>query len=150
MTKAKAITLFAIPFAGGSSYAYRPFQKYIGDTIQFIPIELPGRGRRTGEPLLTNTEMLVEDIYQQIKEDIQERPYALFGHSMGGLLVYLLVHRLYAADKKQPEQLFISGSRAPQYTARPKLRYTLPKDDFLKEIKAMGGISDILFNDQEM
>ena len=56
-------------------------------------VELAGRGRRMNEPLIDNMEEMVEDIYYSIKDYITE-PYAIFGHSMGGLLTYELCHKL--------------------------------------------------------
>jgi len=92
------INLFCIPFAGGSYYAYKNFENHVADFINVVPIDIPGRGRRWGKPLLTSMHDMAEDVYQQIKEKLDE-PFAVYGHSMGSTVGYLLAEKLIREKK---------------------------------------------------
>ncbi len=43
------ITLFCIPYAGGSAVIYSKGEKYIDACIEIVPVELAGRGKRFDE-----------------------------------------------------------------------------------------------------
>jgi len=51
-----------------------------------------------------------------------DRPYALFGHSLGSALAAGLAQRLHAAGAPLPRRLFVSGRQAPH---RPFPEWTL-------------------------
>jgi len=55
-----------IPFLGGSFYSYNAFMKYKPSWIEMKTIEFPGHGERRTEPLLTDMNTIVNDIFEQI------------------------------------------------------------------------------------
>lgn len=142
------ITLFALPFAGGSKYAYNILKNAMPQSITFCPLELPGRGTRMRDPLLSNIHDLVEDVYDQIKNNLHE-PYALYGHSMGSALVYLLTRKIIREHKPAPSHLIVSGRGAPSCKAE-KIRHLMPKDEFKDELIALGGIPSELIEDESI
>ena len=79
-----ATTLFCIPHAGGNTAFYARFNELFPAWITIRPLELPGKGRRCRERLLTNMESMGRDLLEQIHPAAHTGPYALFGHSMGG------------------------------------------------------------------
>ena len=84
-----ATTLFCIPHAGGNTAFYARFNEFFPAWITVRPLELPGKGRRCRERLLTSMESMGRDLLEQIRSAAHTGPYALFGHSMGGLLAFL-------------------------------------------------------------
>src|SRR5262249_31116493 len=92
----RMIDLFCLPFAGGNKYAFREFEKLSPPYLNFIPIEYPGRGSRSNEPLLGDIGYLADDVFVQIERAIGSRPYSIYGHSMGALLAYLVARKLLA------------------------------------------------------
>src|SRR4051794_37934122 len=104
----KKINLFCLPFAGGSRYSYISFANCAPENICVIPIELPGRGSRFRETLLTNMDSVVTDIFQQIKDRLDE-PYGIYGHSMGTLSGYLLTKKIIQKNLNKPIHLFFTG-----------------------------------------
>jgi surfactin synthase thioesterase subunit len=140
--------LFLLPFAGGSRYAYWNYGKHAPQSLEVCPIELPGRGTRVKEPLLTDINMVVADIYQQIATQLEE-PYALYGHSMGALLCYLLTLKIRAAGLRLPEHLFLTGCDAPRV---PEERgyYKLPIAAFKNKLREMGGCPEDVLNSEEL
>ena len=76
------MNLFCFPFAGGNSYSFSQLKAFIPKNIFFKPLELPGRGTRSKEPLLFNIHEIVDDQFKILKKEFNKE-YALFGHSMG-------------------------------------------------------------------
>jgi surfactin synthase thioesterase subunit len=140
------ITLFALPFAGGSKYSYNSLKNVLPDSVVFCPIDLPGRGMRMRDSLLNNIHDLIEDIYNQIKNNLHQ-PYALYGHSMGSTLVYLLARKIISESKPAPLHLIVSGRGAPA-CKNEKIRYLMAKDEFKDELIALGGIPSDLMEDE--
>lgn len=130
--------LFCIPFAGGNAWAYRALERFVSPEITVDGLELPGRGRRSAEPLRDSLDELANDVFNQIRARAVTGRYAIFGHSMGALLAYLAAHRLRRAGLPRPEALFLSGSSAP--ASRPvRQRHLLPSPEFAAMLRELGG-----------
>ncbi|MEO6220985.1 MAG: alpha/beta fold hydrolase [Ginsengibacter sp.] len=144
-----ALNIFCLPFAGGNKYSYRDYKEIAPSFINFISLEYPGRGARIKEPLISDTHALVNDLYNKIAQNIDDCDYAIYGHSLGGLVAYLLTRKLIENNHKPPVHLFISGTTGPSSASRgEKKRHLLPKPDFIQELKDLHGMPDeILEND---
>jgi len=145
------ICLYCLPFAGGNSYSYRSLQKILNPTgVQLSPLELPGRGKRIREKLLTELNALAVDAFQQLAQQNLTQPYALFGHSMGALLIYLVTHQLVALRLPLPTHLFVSGHRAPSQSRRLSLKHNLPKTEFIAMLRQLSGCSPEILQDAQL
>ena len=106
--------------------------------INIIPLELPGRGKRISEPLLSDIQSMTDDLFLQIKTSIMS-PYAFYGHSLGALLGYLLVKRILDEKLPPPLHLFFSGRAGPSVQDKDKDIYALPKKEFIQKLKEYDG-----------
>lgn len=147
MTNSK-INLFCLPFAGASKSSYKVFEKYVGDHVSIVPIEIPGRGYRFKEKLLFDIESLVEDIYSQIKDKLTS-PYAFYGHSMGAILAYLLTRKIIKENQPQPYYLFCSGRGGPSIGCK-NIYYLLPKEEFKELMIELGGLPNEILEDEAL
>jgi surfactin synthase thioesterase subunit len=147
MTK---INLFCLPFAGGSKYSYRGYVTHAPENINVYPIELPGRGARIRESLLTDIHAIVDDVLAQIEPMLWQNAYAIYGHSMGTLVGYLLTKRILEKDLPPPLHLFLTGRGGPSVMAERPLRHKLPKPEFLQQIRELGGSPDDTLNDDNL
>lgn len=144
------INLFCLPFAGGSKYSYPEFVKKASVNFNVIPLDLPGRGSRFREPLLTDIHSMVEDLFNQMKRGFQ-MPYIIYGHSMGTLLAYLVTNRIRTANLRAPLLLFLTGCGSPGRSfIRNEKRYLLPKDEFISKLKSYGGSPDEILEDESL
>jgi len=134
------ITLYCLPFAGGNALSYRNFQSYITQQVHVKTLDLPGHGKRMKEPLLSQTETIVEDVFLQIKEDIYHQPYAIYGHSMGALIGYLLTKHIISLKLPEPLRLLVSGKNGPSKINEKEPKHHLPKNIFLDKVNQLGGI----------
>jgi len=145
------IDLFCLPFAGGNKYAFREFERLSPPYLNLIPIEYPGRGSRSNEPLLSDINLLAEDVYMQIERAVGVRRYSIFGHSMGGLLGYLVARKLSAAGKQSPLHLFVTGTSGPSALSREeKKRHLLGNEEFMDELIKMNKKSEEVIRNEEL
>jgi surfactin synthase thioesterase subunit len=80
---------------------------------------------------------------------MDDRPFALFGHSMGALLAYEVALRLAAAGLPTPSHLFASGRRAPSRHRDDRLHLS-SDDDLLAHIRRLGGPGSMALDDPEI
>ena len=143
------IKLFCIPYAGGSSQMYKSWSSYLDEAIELYPIELAGKGRRISEVPYKNMEEAVDDVYQIMKEEIGDSEYAVFGHSMGTIIVYELLHKLRRDKKKSPIHAFFSG-RYPPYVEKKLTRFSdISEEEIIDNMKEMGGTPQRIFENRE-
>src|SRR5215467_15883288 len=82
---AARLRLFCFPFAGGGASAYRPWADASPRHMEVCPVQLPGHEDRFQEQPLTNANAMAREVAREIGS-LSEKPYALFGQSMGTLL----------------------------------------------------------------
>src|SRR5882757_6050176 len=142
-------SLFCLPFAGASIFSYRRYVAESPANINAIPVEIPGRGSRFREEPLKDLDSIAEDIFRQLESRLHQ-PYALYGHSMGGLLVHLLTRKIMAKGLEKPSCIFISGCRGPSFRRAASRYYLLPKQEFITKLREFGGAADEILNDEKV
>lgn len=111
------VRLFCFPPAGAGDSIFRSWQQSVPDTIEVCPVQLPGRGARMQEPACTEMDQLVRDAGEALAPYF-DKPFALFGHSMGALIVFELARHVSREYNVQPIHLFVSGRCNPQITIK--------------------------------
>lgn len=133
--------LFCIPFAGGGASAFRPWALELPPTIDVMVAQFPGRENRIAERPLSNVRAMVEHLVPAVAAHT-DLPFAILGHSIGGLIAFELAHALLSDGLPGPAHLFVSATRAPRYAddELPPL-HTLADDPLLDEIdRRYGGV----------
>jgi surfactin synthase thioesterase subunit len=128
--------LVCLPHAGGASGAFRHWQGGTAE-LDIIGVELPGRAARFTEAPVTRMEPLATDIAAQLS--VLDHDYALFGHSLGGLLAFEVARRIRDAAGRPPLALFVAGCLAPDAPAPPPV-HDLPRDRLLAWLEDIGGL----------
>jgi len=141
--------LFCLPFAGGRAQIYYGWQCSKTQNIQVIPIELPGHGTRFNEPLLSDMHQLTNILAHEMS-DYMDRPYFIFGHSMGGKIAYFLYQEIINKKLPPPSGLFFSACNPP--TGQTKEASTDPFSDeaLINYLKRMGGTPSIVLSSKDM
>ncbi|AJP58002.1 hypothetical protein UC34_15555 [Pandoraea vervacti] len=150
----EACRLLCLPCAGGSATAYARWAQVAPSWLAVRPVELPGRGTRHHEPLQRDPHVLADQLAEEcLRQHIAHRGagsrFALFGHSLGGLLAFEIAHRLHARGHA-PAALFVAASRPP--ATRDDSRYAALVDDadVLAEMRALGGTPQALLAEPEL
>lgn len=135
--------LLCFAHAGGGAAFFHPWRQALLPDIDVCPVILPGRESRLREPPYTRLNDLMPALTAAL-EPFLDRPYALFGHSMGAMLAYETARALESqasAGIRPPSCLIASGRRPPQLPARRPPLHTLPDETtFLDAVSRLGGM----------
>ena len=118
---------------------YRPWVAGLPAEVELVSVQLPGRGWRLREPPLRDLAIAADQIADAIAE-MDDLPFAIFGHSMGAWLGLEVVRRLEATGRV-PLRFFASGRQAPGLgSTQPPLAH-LTDEEFIAEVqRRYGGI----------
>jgi surfactin synthase thioesterase subunit len=140
------VRLLCFPHAGGAAASYAGWARSLDtEAIAVVGAELPGRGRGSHEALCTEFDRIVGGFAAAITPFL-DRPYALFGHSLGALVAFELARALRERGAPGPACLFVSGAFAPQLPATSAhLRFIQDDVPFLEAVAARyGGVPKIV------
>jgi medium-chain acyl-[acyl-carrier-protein] hydrolase len=143
------LRLFCLPYAGGGSSIFRNWQECLAPSIDPVPIQLPGRDARLLEKPNPDVHAVVEMLSEAL-EPYLDRPFALFGHSLGALISFELCRRLRLNGCPAPVRLFVSAFHAPQNPRRGKTIHHLSDSEFLEELRELGGTPEAVLRDREL
>lgn len=143
-----ALRLFCLPFAGGGAQEFQTWPASLPPEVELCAVNLPGRGRRFREAPHRRLAALVSDLSAGLAP-FCDRPFALFGHSMGAYLAFELARAHHRLGTRAPRHLFVSGAGAPQLPDRHKF-HVLADDGFLDAIQRMNGIDPALLASTEL
>ena len=85
--------LFCLPYAGGGTAVYNTWHRYLPDTVELVSVRLPGRESRLMERPFTQLDALLPELGAALAE-VSDKPFALFGHSMGAMIAFELTRWL--------------------------------------------------------
>lgn len=143
------VRLFCLPYAGGNAAIYRQWPDALMLDADVYPVELPGRGLRLSEPPLHELPPLVESLAQAM-EPLLDRPFALFGYSMGSLISFELARFLRRQYGLSPVQIFVAAHRAPHLPDRDPFTHMLAEPEFLQKLQALGGTALQVLEHEEL
>ena len=136
--------LVCIPYAGGSAHVYNKWKTLLKDKVDVHAVQLPGRGNRFRDPVATEIEQVISPLASAMKT-LFDKPFILFGHSMGGLLAFELARRCQLLFGIVPLCLFVSGCRAPKRVGLDQSYAQLDDERFLNAVNRYGAIPDEVF-----
>jgi external thioesterase TEII len=153
----RKVQLFLLHFAGGSRYSFDFLKEYLQHEVEFIPLELPGRGKRFGETLLKDKKKAIHDYCKQIQTLRNSQPYLIYGHSMGATLGISVAYEMQQKNDA-PEALIVSGNSGPGTLPVDnegneiliKNRYLMSTPDFKNELIELGGAPEEVLNNKEI
>jgi len=146
---AAKIRLFCLPFAGGGASAYRQWSKHFSPEIEVCPIQLPGRENRFSEPAIKNAQQLAQQLANQLQM-YANKPFAIYGHSMGALLAFETTRVLQRQGLPMPEVLFLGAHRAAHRPPKRKPMHTLDDNAFIQKLQTFGGFPDEVLASKEL
>lgn len=143
------VRVFCFPFAGGSVSTYMPWLKLLHADAELIAIQLPGRGNRLLDIPYADIDLLVADLFAEIKPFL-DRPYIFFGHSMGAKIAFDLATQFHRNHLPLPVKFIVSGSAAPFKSRKSAAVHALSDADFIRRLSELNGTPDKVLNNKEL
>ena len=143
------LRLFCFPYAGGSASVFRDWSDGLPADVEVCPVQLPGRGTRLMEPPYSQLPPLIETLAEALLP-LLDKPFALFGHSLGALVSFELARQLRAKHQARPVRLIVSAGPAPQIPHSGPPIHNLPEPEFSAELLRLNGTPRELLDHKEL
>jgi surfactin synthase thioesterase subunit len=144
--QAATTRLICLPHAGGGASAYAPWAGDLPEQVELAAVQLPGREDRLIEAPTDDLDSLVDELVAALEPEL-DRPFALFGHSLGGLLAFEVARALQG--RRRPQRLYVSGSAAPRLHRMPAV-HRLGDADLLAWLREFDGTPAGVLDDPEL
>ncbi|MGN5376912.1 thioesterase II family protein [Streptomyces lasalocidi] len=123
---------------GGGSLAYSAWRDIFPARVAVEPVMLPGRENRIRELPRFDPAELADALARRA-----DRPYSLYGHSMGGVLAHEVVRELARRGERLPRRLVVGASFPPHQECHWSAYWASLNDDALiAELAGLGGIPE--------
>jgi pyochelin biosynthetic protein PchC len=142
------VTLICFPAAGGSSSAFFSLSAALPSSVEAWAVQLPGRQDRRHEEAYVDIAPLADALVDRLDGRL-DRPYVLFGHSMGAVVGFEVARRLEAGQGPAPERLVVSGRRAPS-TVRDEQVHLRDDAGVVAELRLLSGTDPVFLRDPEL
>jgi surfactin synthase thioesterase subunit len=142
------VRIFCLPYAGAGASRYFRWNSYFPSDVEVCPILLPGREARLKDPPFSDMQTLVYALAEALLPAL-DRPYAVFGHSMGALIGFELARCLRREMQCTPVHLFVSGHRAPHLPDAMDPMHHLPDHEFCERVRRLDGAVPALLDHPE-
>ena len=114
---------------------------YSASLVELFAIQLPGHETRFNEILHTGMKVVVNELFEEFKF-LLNKPFILFGHSLGALICFELIQRLQKNSLNLPHHLIVSGCRAPHLALNHKPIRDVVDPEFIIELIKYNGAPD--------
>jgi medium-chain acyl-[acyl-carrier-protein] hydrolase len=126
--------VFCFPYAGGGYGVFSSWQRHCDGRLNILGVRLPGRGVRYNEAPYREFESLLNDLEIGMAPFL-DRPFMLFGHSVGALVAYELARRVRTSARAPLLHLFVAACRAPH--CRSPQSAVIDKSDHLLDDRSL-------------
>lgn len=145
-----AFRLFCVPYAGAGVATFHGWASALPAGVEVCAAQLPGRDALHRLPPFNDVRPLVDALARALGP-LLDLPFALYGHSMGGLVILELARALRRGGWPAPSHFLVSSCRAPGVHQRSTRLHRLPDDEFLAELRARyGGVPDLILQNPEL
>ncbi|MFJ5224054.1 thioesterase II family protein [Streptomyces sp. NPDC088400] len=144
------LKLYCLPHAGGSCTSYHPWLRRLPARVALRGVQLPGRPHLMDVPSFTSLTDLARATATAVLKDAGGVPFALFGHSMGGLAAYETTVELVQRGDHVPRLLALSAVAAPHRRRPTPPLHLLPEAELIARVRKLGGIPDEILDVPEL
>jgi len=141
--------LFCFPYAGGSATAFNSWEDLLPSSIELVAIQPPGRANRMDEDPLTSVADMAGQLARALPSML-DRPYLVYGHSLGAIVSFEVLHALQAGRLPAPRWYFCAARRAPQAPPRIGPIHEYPLEKFKSELKSFNGTPDVILENDDL
>ncbi len=143
------IRLFCFHHSGGAASSYFPWVKKLDKCIELVAIQLPGREDRFNESFLLRIEDVLSELDKAI-DSFLDKPFIVFGHSLGALIAYEFSKFMIERYSKHPLSLVVSAALPPHLIEHRELHGNLSGKEFIQRLEKYGSINDYILNNADL
>ena len=144
------LRLFCFPYAGGGASVYRGWGEALPADVEVLAVQPPGREGRIREPLLRDMDTMIDALDAGLADELDAKPHAFFGYSLGALTAYELARRRRDAGRGEPLHLIVAAHSAPQLPWEDEPLHDLPSDLFRERLRELQGTPAELLDHPEL
>lgn len=145
----KKILLICLPFAGGSAYELTNQLKDLNNfNIGCVGIDYPGHGEKISQPLLTNSEKLIENLGSEIHNYILNYSVYILGYSMGASLIPGILRFLKDNYQQHPKGAILCSVPSPMLNNKNK--FPTSKKEITKFMRDNGATPQEVLENEEL
>lgn len=141
------IRLVCFHYAGGNAQSFYNLSLKCRNTHELILVELPGRGRRFREALISSFSNLVQILLRDY-QTIEPKRTIFYGHSLGALIAYEIAKN--SSSISRPERLILSSRSSP---VNFPIHYGLPDLDdksLAHYLRSLNGTDERILENKEL
>jgi medium-chain acyl-[acyl-carrier-protein] hydrolase len=142
--------LFCFPHSGSGASQFAQWRNLLPPVLDICPIQLPGRENRLREAPLTRIQQIAEILAGELNPYL-DRPYLLYGYSVGALIAFELARELRRQNVDPAISLFALARPAPHLEQTRYPLHQLPDAMFVTELtRRFNGMSPAILQDREL
>ncbi|SFB44062.1 myxalamid-type polyketide synthase MxaE and MxaD [Amycolatopsis marina] len=143
-----AVRLYCLPYAGGAASVFYDWPSAIGPDVEVQAVSMPGRERRFAE----DPGFEIAELADAVAAHADGRPFALYGHSLGGLVAFEVIRRLRRTRQRLPVRLYAGACRAPHIREQgPFVGLSrLDDEELVRRVAEGGGVPDAVLAEPEL
>ena len=105
--------LLCVPPAACSAMMYLQWQTLFPESVEVVPIELPGRGTKFREKPCNSIDEITDCLLEEVMKKAEDVPYSVFGLCSGLVVAFDLVQKLLRNGFRAPANFIGASSREP-------------------------------------
>src|SRR5829696_3197835 len=142
--------LFLFPHGGGAAASYGHWSALVPADVELLLVQLPGRHDRRAEPPFTAVAPAVAALREALDAELDDRPYAFVGHSMGGMLAYRLTVALQQDGEPGPVLLGVSSWAPEGYREGARELARMSDAELVDRVRQLGALPAAISADPQM
>ncbi|MEV6976964.1 alpha/beta fold hydrolase [Kitasatospora sp. NPDC093806] len=139
--------LVCLPYAGGSAGYFLPVARAMPESVDVLAVQYPGRQDRSAERCVEDLHELADQVVAAL-HPWADRPFTLFGHSLGASLAFEVAVRL-EAEGVAVDGVVASGRRAPS-RPRDEFVHLLDERALVRDLERLSGTDPRMLRDPEI
>lgn len=141
--------VFCFHHAGGNAAAYRKWTLPKGK-VNFVCVELPGKGTRRKEKYISDFSNMVHLLCESIVMAADHKKFFLFGHSMGAAIAFYVAAYLEKYYKISPEKVIVAGRQPPNEENQMEFKTYMDDIALVEELKKYNATPKEVLENKEL
>lgn len=144
----KKKALICIPYGGGWSTIFHPWESVMDESVALVPVMFPGRGPRMEEESYKDLTALIADAAKELSRI--ELPLYIYGGCFGGMCGYEIIRTLRDVYGIAVKGFFTNSLYAPEDIDTSEKVSELEDAAFVETIRRKGELPEEVVQDEEV